>query len=238
MKQSGIIGFPNYHIFEDGSVWSNYKNKILKPHINKGSGYLVIDLWDGKRRVKQYIHRLLGIAFISNPKGYPYINHIDGNKTNNLLSNIEWCSPSENTQHAYDIGLSPKQDRLESDIEYCFIRFMQGTTMLEITEVVGGVVSNLAKRLREYSSSLNILDDFEEELRRQIAVRSSIQAQHQKSEYSNPVKQIDKETGLTIKVWASQQEAARNIPNGRSGNISNVIAGRAKTAMGFLWERV
>ena len=51
------------------------------------------------------IHRLVAQAFIPNPYNLPYINHIDGNKSNNDISNLEWCTHLENMRHAFDTGL-------------------------------------------------------------------------------------------------------------------------------------
>jgi len=59
---------------------------------------------NGKTKKKR-LHRLLAINFIPNPKNKPQVNHIDGNKHNNSLSNLEWVTRGENIKHAYDNGL-------------------------------------------------------------------------------------------------------------------------------------
>lgn len=56
-----------------------------------------------------YVHRIVAGAFIPNPMSKPFVNHIDGNKLNNDISNLEWVTASENTQHAYETGLMNKK---------------------------------------------------------------------------------------------------------------------------------
>ena len=74
--------------------------RILKQADN-GHGYLRINR-GGKT---YYIHRLVAEAFISNPENKSQVNHIDGNKYNNNLENLEWVTPKENSDHAWRIGL-------------------------------------------------------------------------------------------------------------------------------------
>lgn len=84
------------------------KERILKP-ILAGKGYLCVCLRDGKRSYKRYIHRMVAECFVFNPTPtHNYVNHIDGDKTNNYYLNLEWCSCSSNNQHAYDIGLKSR----------------------------------------------------------------------------------------------------------------------------------
>lgn len=94
-----------YFISDDGKV-RNHK-KELKGYINNG-GYHCIDLYDlNSKRHKFLIHRLVAITFIPNPDDKPYVNHIDGNKLNNKVDNLEWVTNSENILHARKSGLNP-----------------------------------------------------------------------------------------------------------------------------------
>jgi hypothetical protein len=67
------------------------------------TGYKVVTLFiDGKRK-RHYIHRLLAFAFLPNTENKPCINHINGNRSDNRLDNLEWCTYRENSIHAYKI---------------------------------------------------------------------------------------------------------------------------------------
>lgn len=79
--------------------------KILKPIFRK-SGYIKYGLCRGTRRDIKWVlaHRLVAEAFIPNPNNYPFVHHIDHNKSNNHVSNLEWCTPSYNTKAAIAAG--------------------------------------------------------------------------------------------------------------------------------------
>lgn len=81
----------------------NYKGKILK-QMNM-SGYLVVSLSKDNIKNKYKIHRLVALSFLSNPENKREVNHIDGDKFNNNLSNLEWATSRENQIHAYETGL-------------------------------------------------------------------------------------------------------------------------------------
>lgn len=86
-----------------GQTWIK-KGKILKPYKRK-KGYLVCDLrLKGERKIVA-VHRFVALAFIPNIDNKPQINHKDGNKENNIVSNLEWCTNSENQIHAFKTGL-------------------------------------------------------------------------------------------------------------------------------------
>lgn len=94
-----IIGFENYSVNENGVVVNTFTNHIKSPCYNN-MGYLFVDLYKHNKRRREYVHRLVANAFISNPQNKPYINHIDGNPNNNSVENLEWCTPLENVEHA------------------------------------------------------------------------------------------------------------------------------------------
>ena len=94
----------HYRITEDGRVWSRYKDDYLKPVITE-KGYLAVDLRKDGHRFKARIHRLVAEAFIPNPNNLSEVNHKDGDKTNNVVGNLEWCTHSDNVKHAYQTGL-------------------------------------------------------------------------------------------------------------------------------------
>ena len=83
------------------------EGRILKPQRDVDS-YFYVGLKGSERRNFKKVHRLVASAFISNPESKPQVNHKDGNKTNNIVNNLEWCTNSENQIHAYNNGLQIK----------------------------------------------------------------------------------------------------------------------------------
>lgn len=69
-------------------------------------GYLLVDLYKGGERSKKRVSRLVAEAFIPNPDNKPEVNHIDGDKKNNSVGNLEWSTKKENCRHAWDNGLA------------------------------------------------------------------------------------------------------------------------------------
>lgn len=94
-----VVDYENlYSVSNFGNV-KGYKKNILKPDNSNGYSKLAL-YWNGKFN-KYYIHRLVAIAFIPNPNNLPQVNHIDGNKLNNHVNNLEWVSIIENMSHFY-----------------------------------------------------------------------------------------------------------------------------------------
>lgn len=104
-----IKEFDGYYINKTGQVKSTRNFKGTKEKILKGSknqqGYKTITMIKNKKVYTKTLHRLLAKTFIPNPHNYPCINHIDGNRLNNSLDNLEWCTYGHNNKEAYRIGL-------------------------------------------------------------------------------------------------------------------------------------
>lgn len=100
-----IPGFSKYCINKSGEIMNKKSGKTLKKGLT--NGYESVRLWteDGKKSKK--VHRLLAEIFIPNefPETNIQINHIDGNKRNNSLDNLEWCTAKHNMRHAINTGL-------------------------------------------------------------------------------------------------------------------------------------
>ena len=103
-----IKGFENYSVTKDGMIYSHLNNKFLKPNLNT-RGYYIIALRNSGGTFKKRIHRIVAQTFIINEHNKPFVNHINGNKLDNRVENLEWCTCSENIKHAWDTGLQPRQ---------------------------------------------------------------------------------------------------------------------------------
>lgn len=99
-----------YLIGTDGTVWSKRKKKFIATRLDR-YGYPRVNLYEGTKLYTRTIHRLLALAFIKNddPENKKEVNHIDGDKENNDLSNLEWVTSSENQIHAFEKGLQKGQ---------------------------------------------------------------------------------------------------------------------------------
>ncbi|UEL49860.1 HNH endonuclease [Terrisporobacter hibernicus] len=86
-----------------GNIVQEGKHKAIFQDKN---GYICVRISKDKKAKNQFVHRLVAEAFIPNPQNKHQVNHIDGDKTNNNVSNLEWSTPEENIQHAYKNGLN------------------------------------------------------------------------------------------------------------------------------------
>lgn len=97
-----IPGYPKYEVSNLGSIRRKVSEKNIKPYPGL-RGYLTVLLYNSKKKKRFYSHRLVAIAFLENPLNLPQVNHKDGNKHNNKVSNLEWVTPGGNNLHAYRV---------------------------------------------------------------------------------------------------------------------------------------
>lgn len=98
-----------FEISSHGRLRNKINQHIYKPEVLR-TGYYSVRTTLGSRNNKIHIiiHKAVAYSFIENPNNYPEINHKDGNKLNNNIDNLEWCSSHDNQQHKYDTGLFDK----------------------------------------------------------------------------------------------------------------------------------
>ena len=90
-----------YLVTKDGKVWSEHTNRFLKPCNN--AGYQNISLGGGAKN-KRFIHRLVAEVYLENPNNYTYVNHINNDKSDNRVENLEWCTQQMNIDHCVEQG--------------------------------------------------------------------------------------------------------------------------------------
>ena len=94
-----IIYKENYTVTSEGDIYNNRTGRKLK--FDSSSNYYRIQL--GKYSKKESVHRIVASLFIPNTKNKPCVNHINGDKLDNRISNLEWCTYSENEVHSRDV---------------------------------------------------------------------------------------------------------------------------------------
>ena len=97
-----IEGYPHLLVSKTGQVWTTTYNRLLKQHITN-RGYAQVSLSKDKTVKPAHVHRLVAQAFIPNPDNLPTVDHIDGNKLNNNVENLQWLSYKDNTRKAGEI---------------------------------------------------------------------------------------------------------------------------------------
>ena len=118
-KMKRIEGYKNYLVSSWGNVYRTNSALFINPNFGvelpidnnvklnpeeTKKGYLRVDLYDENGKRKHFkVHRLVAEAFIPNPDGKPQVNHKDGNKHNNSVTNLEWVTDSENKDHRKEL---------------------------------------------------------------------------------------------------------------------------------------
>jgi hypothetical protein len=146
-----IEGWSNYEVSDCGMVRRIactirypqgfdcfYKERLIKPEKTR-SGYLRVTLSEFNKQKRYMVHRLVALHFLKNPSRKPHVNHIDGNPSNNNASNLEWCTPSENELHSYNVLGKLNPIRKLTDEQAAEIRAKRGVISSRLLAHMYGV---------------------------------------------------------------------------------------------------
>ena len=100
-RKEPILGYEEYQVDTNGVVYN--KDGSVKKYSVNHSGYRIVTFIVNRKRKSFAIHTLVAKQFIPNPNGLPQVNHKDGNKENNCVENLEWCTAKYNTKHSYEV---------------------------------------------------------------------------------------------------------------------------------------
>lgn len=100
------------------SIKANGSHKVIKPRTDR-AGYATVRLFKDGKTSTCYLHRLIAQSFIPNPVNKSFINHKNGEKTDNWYENLEWVTHAENVQHAYKMELCKLESRQTPIIDIC-----------------------------------------------------------------------------------------------------------------------
>lgn len=127
VSNQGRVRGVEREVYHGNGTYRRQPSKILRAN-PEGGGYLQVGLYKDGTMVKRKIHRLVAIAFLDNAQNLPEVNHVDENKRNNTLSNLEWCTRKENENHG------TKRARAAASMDYA------------------ALAQKLSKRVAQYST--------------------------------------------------------------------------------------
>ena len=220
----------SYYITENGKCYNSNTNKWLKGQENPKTGYFSYQLTmpDGKKK-RCAAHRLVALAFLpQTDKKKNQINHIDGDKLNNNLDNLEWVSQKENQQHALEKELGKFKH------VYCFNSNKQLVAeyknISEAARAAGIAFSLIQQEVNKRVKALSggFFWSYDSTLGETVEYKNSGKAK--------PVNQYDKK-GKYIMTYPSTGVAAKAI-GGNHSHIGECCRGKIKSYKGYVWRYV
>jgi hypothetical protein len=113
---------PRYTVTEEGDVYTVLNGTRIKLSVNYRKAYPIVNITLNNKRKGYVVHRIVAIAFIPNPENKPEVNHIDGDKRNFHVSNLEWATRKENAEHAKRTGLYKNHGNWRSGVTHPSIK--------------------------------------------------------------------------------------------------------------------
>ena len=140
----------NYIVKTNGEIISKHTGKPLSPHKDK-KGYLRVRLKHKDGGVTHLVHRVVATCHIPNPNNLPQVNHKDGDKSNNSIENLEWCSGRGNVDHSVEQGLvkrgidRPNAKFSDEDVTKIRQERVEGKTYYELADKWGAAYQTIHK---------------------------------------------------------------------------------------------
>ena len=217
----------SYFITENGKCYNSNTGKYLKGQIGK-NGYFSYNLTlpDGSKK-RIYAHRLVATAYIDNPSHKKEINHIDGNKLNNCVDNLEWVTAAENQQHAIN------QELRSFNHIFCFNKNKELVAeYLNIAEAAKAVNISKSIIMQEINKDIKTLSGgFYWSKERELGEIKN----YQNTGKAKIVNQYDL-NGKFIMQYPSTGAAARALGLKSGSHIGECCRGKIPTYKGFVWR--
>lgn len=231
-----IKGFENYKVSNTGKVYSLDKSKVMKPWVIN-SGYQVIALVDRGISKRMLVHRLVALNFIGNPLNKPQVNHIDGDKLNNNVDNLEWTTSSENINHNKVLG------RLDTHTARAKLNKVQTKAVNQLDIETGKVIATY-NTIREASKATGSQDGKITMVcqgKRKTHNGYSweyVNKEHLKTQVKTKIKRVDTETGEET-IYNSMRQASIDIGKDPSSFTSNFKKkGNPFSMWGSTWYKI
>ena len=241
----------SYDIVDKMGRHTHHKNKLMKIRIGSQTGYPQVNLWIGKKSKPFTIHRLIAEAFIPNPNNYPCVNHIDENRANSVLENLEWCTYEYNS--TYGTAREKRRESLkrfyENHPEFRMevkkrgntFRVVQYNTNGDLIKIWDGGLPEIEKILGKSACAASCVLH-----RTHTAYGYVWRYEGDPFSYSLPKKTGPKRrvaviqmdlNGKYIRTFQSINDAADYLgKRNRNSDITNCCKGKCKTAYGYKWR--
>ena len=223
----------DYSISDIGEIRKDTTNYIMKQQIQQGYHHVTLQINKKPKRFR--VHRLVAEAFVPNPDNLPYVNHLDGNRANNIASNLEWTTPAGNTQHAVRTGLM-KPTRERAVVQFTLsgekvAEYQSQAEAARLTNSLGEKICMCCRLEREQHNG------FQWRYKNECGER--IQSIQEYKTKKKKVAQKDPVTKEVVATYNSIADAARAI-GGTGSAISNIINHKkqTKTHKGYEWKIV
>lgn len=225
-----------YQVSNFGRV-KTIKTNIIRKFGDNGHGYMFLPLHKNNKSKNHYVHRLVATSFIDNLYRKTTVNHINGIKADNSVSNLEWATQSENSQHGFDNGLIKQKSGYENPSSKAVLKYSLGGEF--ICEYENISIASINNKILSNCISMNC----RQKTKRAGDFQWKFKSDEETIIHPIPLKKGNGEIkvlqyskkGEFISKFNSQTEAEA-VTGVKRGGISDCCTGKIKTSGGFIWK--